>query len=1229
MAESESGLLGSLVDMGLEQALGPFAALAGNAAKTVLQHYLAPRSAPPQHLQLAIELRRAQLVALEHVRREHEKVMAQLGQPGHDWKYHDELAFNQALAAYVQQRRSLFGDATIDVAALRDDDVNDLLRWAALQAQPGANTAERRRRSEQQMLDELKDALHTYVPGHFEHRFRSEDSGWHAKWMASFRKRMDDDRALADQLTQSQSAAALIQGDRLQELMVQVLDRLPPPVASYPLARPFDFTRLIESKTQHFHGRERLIAEIERWIGDPASRAQVLLLHAPFGIGKSALMAELVRRRMQQQGAATVVHFCRWDQENTLEPGHIVRSIATQFARNLPAYAAALADEPGVRSLLDERAALEDPVTAWQRGVLGPLVGLQGSAGPRPGDVHVLLIDGLDESAERTRSGGGESLLALIAKAARGQLPPWLRVVLASRPDTTVFARRADFRFVDLLANPDGDQEADLQGYITARVQSFAAGPLAPAALAGIGLTPAGLVAAVLSISGGLFLVAEQVFRFVESDDFTPQALGQLLAQAQAVPGIESFLDWSFRERVQRQGLDVALTRDVLGAIAAARDPLPTEAIVSILRHGGEAGASPGVDADASAVRAVLHSLGGLVFERQAPTGQGLRGWTFAHQSIEDWLDPDSTPNRAEGRRPAGDYAIDRAASLRRIEALCLAIARDSAGGLAADDEFAPYLARWGVRHLMDGGHLAAAVSLLARQLETLDDPQRPGGSYRVQEAAVIEQLRLQFRRQDERPGRADVELARLDSLALQQLLRAREYETGKYQPLVRAMVQYHGADWEAFRDQLLEDDNDLVLRSDIGVAMARAWRAAAPAASPALFDRIVTLAGADEGSPQREIAGYAAKHICQRIDPPPAWWKRVREPLQALLAHNAASHSATDRMVAGEALVALAVQGEDVRRWVSPDQTLFWQPRWPNQQADIDAIHVLLAGNGAVPAGHSPAMASLIEQQALATRLGEALSTDSRFEHGAALGDWQDLRETLWPMAHQQCGKDYVGEALVVLHGLGERPEGLAFDLVRLLMLHPLWDVGECGANLLADLVKRSQGRCMAWVDALMASGDAHWRLRYGAVDAAYTAGTTDGYAKFLDVVVRAGHSSAQRDPYGRVRGICADDLYAFLEQQDSMRRRSLLAADQPLTGLLQHWLATADDIWLLEYLHALMQLLGTGRQQLPEVMRRLLAGPLSPALPRDAGRPFYELDSADFLQRVEAIRARAFNPA
>src|SRR5262249_10747224 len=66
------------------------------------------------------------------------------------------------------------------------------------------------------------------------------------------------------------------------------------PEAPSPGAAPFDFTAYLESKRRHFVGREWLFDEIEHW--RQRRRERALLVVGDPGIGKSALVAELVHR---------------------------------------------------------------------------------------------------------------------------------------------------------------------------------------------------------------------------------------------------------------------------------------------------------------------------------------------------------------------------------------------------------------------------------------------------------------------------------------------------------------------------------------------------------------------------------------------------------------------------------------------------------------------------------------------------------------------------------------------------------------------------------------------------------------------------------------------------------------------------------------------------------------------------------------------------------------------
>jgi len=1197
-------------------------------AEKLTDRLTAWHSAPPEFFDLTIELRRTQLEALHYVRDRHLEVLRATGLGAPDGKAADDHSFNETLSAFLDKRWQWFGDRAIDASALTDSDRADLLRWSVnlVGACADAGTAGRRAASEALMLRTLAAEFGQPIPVRFEQLFRGNanpNSGWHGKWMANLQDRIRKNPELSTQLLLAQGAAALGQIDHLTSLANEILARLPSTETTdlFALPAPDVFGSVIEEKTKDFYGRERLIAEIEAWMRDPRPAEQVMLIHAQLGVGKSALMAELCRRRTAQYPRATVVHFCRWDQEDSLEPAHIVRNIAAQFARNIAAYGAELGRNQALKAVLDEKSALEDPVSAWQRGVVAPLRELRAGDAPGAHETHVVLVDGLDESAERSRTRGGEPLLSLIAKAARGQLPTWLRVVLASRPDQQLFARRSDFRFVDLQDGPASDNHQDLRGYVAQRRDALfeRLGAASTRALMDqLQRTPEGLVDEVTAMSDPLFLVAEQVFRFIDSADFTPKALGELLNRARVVPGIDSFLEWSFNERVRRQGYSASDVRDVLGVIAAAHDPLPPEAIAAVLAAGGAA-------QSVEHVSAILRALSGLVVERHNADDDRPEGCTFAHKYIEEWLDPQSKQSRGEGRPLAGDYAVRRVTSRQRIEAHCLALSQRRSPGKEAGS-FAHYFERWGIEHLLDADHVAAAVRLLAELLSQLPQhPPRDGyeDACRTKEARVLERLDQLFRDADAGDG-GGAELRSLESRALRQVLQEREYETGKYESVIRALVQFHPLHWPDMRSQLLRKDEDLVFRSDIGVAMAKAWHAARrdSAEQGRLFDDIGTLADAPEGSAQREIAGYAIKHICQRIEPEP-WWKAVAPALKPMIERSARSPSPTDRMVAGEALLALAVQGVAVFEWVPADVAGFWQPYWPNLCGDIDAIRVLLSQRAGTAPGSAPALATVLQQHRLADQLAKRLQSDPLLDIGGALCTVKDLSDAIWPQAHQQCGKSVFDAALDPLAGIADEPNGFAFDLVRVLMLHPLWDVTECGANLLADLIKHCRDKpLMSWIDALLDSDVAHWRLRYGAVDAAYTAGRVDGHAKFIQAVLKAGYSDSQSDPYGRVRGICCDDLNAYMKDLDGEQRRALLAPDRPLGALVRHWLETADDVWLLEYLHALMHMLALQRPALPEVANALMPATLAEALRVDAMCPFYELSGDQFLERVEARR-------
>lgn len=969
-----------------------------------------------------------------------------------------------------------------------------------------------------------------------------------------------------------------------------------------------NFSGYAQAKRAGFFGRGSLQALVDDWLR--AGEHRVLMLLAPFGVGKTAFMAQL-EERFRSAGYTTIVHYCRFDEQETLQPGRIVQSLATQFAQQMPAYRdAVLADREAQRCIAQ---AIADPRAAWSRGVVDMLRALPAPEGPG----HLILVDGLDESLELhhgqdKRQG---SLLDLVLGAASGRLPGWLRVVISSRDVELLGPQRGALSYVDMLGPHAAANEQDLRDYIRSRLPDSPLAALLPA----VGLSEEAFVGQLVGLCDGKFLLAHYVFQEAWAGGLDAGSMRRLLAGDGTLSGMDVFYQNTFERRVARTGLDVRKTVAVLGQVAVALDPLPAEAIASVLA---------GLQVDRSDVHAVVEAFSGLL--RHDAAG----GITFDHFSIEQWLDPFRPEGRLGGRdgRPkAGRFAIERAMSLQRLQAHCAAQAARPAP-LAQAGSFGRYLQRYGVVHLLDAGALAPALSLLVA-LFRAQERQPP----RLLEAQVIDAIDQALARFDSGGhDEASTLLRGLSSEHMMQLLQTRDYQTGKFEPVIRGLVQFHAQTWQDIQPRLLaQGDEDLVLRDDIGVAYAEAWHSSAGAEQQRLLAEIEAMATDAADDDRREIAGYALKHICQRLDPQP-WWRVIEPTLRRLVAGFAASASEGDRMVAGEILLALALQGEPVTGdgWVA--DAGFWRPVWPNLAVDVAAIHVALGERPEGPDAEArlgplvmQELASAWQQQALADALTERLLDDPLFSKADGEATLQRLYDVVLSQAQQQADKTALGDAFAALERLVDRVEhrGLLSDLVRRLMLHPLWDVTESASNLVSDLIQRQAPRGDRWwlVDALVEADPALWRLRYGGVDAAFTAGAVHGYARF-----RAALLKMKDDCHCRVRGICVDDLRAWVRPSraagrhtDSAHRRRILR-DPEIAQLVQRWLTEADDSWLLEYLYLLLHDIACQEPKDLPLVRQLMPASLSRWLQLDGSRPFYLLDRQTFLERMEA-RGRA----
>ncbi len=989
-----------------------------------------------------------------------------------------------------------------------------------------------------------------------------------------------------------------------------------------------DFTAYLDDKLKHFVGREWLFERITTLADDPAAGRPPILLVAGFGTGKTAAMGALMRQWVPDSPTAvrrrcSAWHFCRYDADETLNPGRIVVSLARQLAGQIEAYRQLIDANPTLQTYLVEARA--EPLRAAREAVFEPLRRLN-----PPHDVFIC-IDALDESEDIRNAPGwqGVALLDLL-QAAQRDAPPCMRLLLSSRNiDDIKSARMRDtFHRLDLDQVAPRAQRFDMVSYAEQRARTEA--PIQHF-LRDAGRSPAELVdkltpADAQGATGG-FLLLRSVMDGIVKREITGQQFDELPAR------MDAFYERAFDVRIRH--LDIDQVRAVLGIVATARLPLKASVIGRILEP----------DGDSKTVEAIFKAFGGLLVRDR------FGGITFAHFSLENWLRGDIEP----GLSSAGDFAIDRQASERAEQRLVAYCGSAEHGQIDPDADFHRYLRLAAVPLLVKHGRFGPALRLLralrehlegqAAFLATGDDL-----SLLAQHAdGVVQGLRERWRTID---GAAPAQrlparqtLTDIDAGNLRHLLLRKRYATGMYVPVLRTMIECCPEEWPAILDEVLasHNENDIVFRHDTGVAHARAWRlATTPDEQQAFLDRITAMAHAQDdphAEDRREIAGYALKYVCQQTDPQ-VWWGRLldTQTLQPLARHYATGDSATDRMVAGEMLLALALHGVPVTTWWEQEEACadFWNPCWPNLGADIDSIHVALSRDRPVPPrpGRYLAPQGLCEsthQHDLAAQWMRQLR-DREFVARCQLpAPWATL---LRGPGHQQNDIALDDEASVralaraLRGGPGDALRDDAILLIKLVMLHPQWNVTERVSALVAAIVLRDDAHENLF-ELLSEAPEA--RIRYGAIDAAFAYGEArhkpDSYGAFFRLLLRRPRPE-DAEPNCRVRGIGIDDLDGWLREAPDGAIRTLLQNPDFVT-LVQTWLATADDIWLIEYLHTVLHFLHHDKQLLEgSALDTMLSDPaigLSPCFP-DQNVRFYLEDGAAFLAAVEHQRREAW---
>ncbi|KAJ0056393.1 hypothetical protein NL108_006905, partial [Boleophthalmus pectinirostris] len=165
-------------------------------------------------------------------------------------------------------------------------------------------------------------------------------------------------------------------------------------------------------------------------------------------------------------------HFCQADNTYTCLVPEFVHSVAALLARapQLTPYRELLVQEPHIQNALSLRSCVQDPISAFKKGVLEPLTTLRKEK-RLPDEDYIILVDSLNE-AEFHKPDYGDTIAAFITKII-SKFPHWLKLVVTVRTGLLEITTLLPFSGISLDILPDSsDLGADLSDYIHHRVNN-------------------------------------------------------------------------------------------------------------------------------------------------------------------------------------------------------------------------------------------------------------------------------------------------------------------------------------------------------------------------------------------------------------------------------------------------------------------------------------------------------------------------------------------------------------------------------------------------------------------------------------------------------------------------------------------------------------------------------------------------------------------------------------
>jgi hypothetical protein len=319
----------------------------------------------------------------------------------------------------------------------------------------------------------------------------------------------------------------------------------------YQILMPSSFTADVIKSVEGFFGRKWLFDAYKNWL---TTEDRIFWLKGSPGIGKSSFAAKLVH-----DGNSEVVGFFKCDFQGLKSAeesaSECIRTLAYQLASRLPDYRIRL-----LRGQMLDRESIQKKTAddLFTYLITEPL-----NQAEKITESHkmLLVIDALDEAGRITNGVTINPLADLIYKHA-DKLPPWLGIVITSRPEASL-QQQLGSKFTPLIVDGETNQNiSDLRHYLSSFLNHISPQK-----------EQQRIVDLILKKSGGIFLYIKRVEKNYD------------LSKPEDLPdGLDDLFFKDFKRYFPNPIQYDQMTERFLRLLVAAPGPLPKKLGIDILQ---------------------------------------------------------------------------------------------------------------------------------------------------------------------------------------------------------------------------------------------------------------------------------------------------------------------------------------------------------------------------------------------------------------------------------------------------------------------------------------------------------------------------------------------------------------------------------------------------------------------------------------------------------------------